>query len=90
MMQCRVVTGDIIRVFRGPDLHYNGWQTSSFCTPEDLFERPAVPFFAGFEAAAREGLEIDHSPEESYRLLQEKIRSICPEATDKQIAKILA
>ena len=90
MMQCRVVTGDIIRVFRGPDLHYNGWQTSSFCTPEDLFEGPGVPFFAGFEAASREGLEADHSPEESYRLLQEKIRSLCPEATDKQIAKILA
>ena len=23
MMQCRVVTGDILRVFRGPDLHYS-------------------------------------------------------------------
>ena len=37
-MQCRVLTGDITRVYRGPDLHYNGWQVSSFCTPEALFE----------------------------------------------------
>ena len=90
MMQCRVVTGDITRVYRGEDLHYDGWQTSSFCTPEDLFDKPAVPFFAGFEAASHEGLEVDHSPEESYRLLTEKIRNLCPEATDKQIVKLLA
>ena len=24
-MQCRVITGDITRVYRGPDLRYNGW-----------------------------------------------------------------
>lgn len=90
MMQCRLVTGDIIRVYRGEDLHYDGWQTSSFCTPEDLFDKPAVPFFAGFESARHEGLEVNHSHEESYRLLTEKIRSLCPEATDKQIAKLLA
>lgn len=90
MMQCRVVTGDIIRVFRGPDLHYNGWQTSSFCTPEDLFDTSAVPFFAGFEAAQDHSLQVRRSPEESYALLAKKIRSLHPEATDKQIAKLLA
>ena len=42
-LQCRVVTGDIIRVYRGPDLHYNGWQVSSFCTPESLFCVDAIP-----------------------------------------------
>ena len=35
--QTRLVTGDIRRVYRGPDLHYNGWQTATFCTPEALF-----------------------------------------------------
>lgn len=89
MMQCRVVTGDIIRVYRGEDLHYNGWQTSSFCTPEALFDTAAVPFFAGFEAASKPSLAVSHSPAESYARLQEKIRSLVPEATDKQIAKLL-
>lgn len=90
MQQCRVVTGDIIRVYRGPDLSYNGWQTSSFCTPEALFDKQAVPFFAGFDAGDDHPLQVDHSPEESYRLLTEKIRSLAPEATDKAIAKLLS
>ena len=90
MMQCRVVTGDIIRVFRGPDLHYNGWQTSSFCTPEALFDTSA-PFtaFPGFPFQEDQGLQVDHSPSESYARLQAKIRSLVPEATDKQIAQLL-
>ena len=37
MMQCRVVTGDLTRVYHGADLHYNGWQISSFCTPDELY-----------------------------------------------------
>lgn len=89
MQQCRVVTGDITRVYRGPDLRYNGWQVSSFCTPEALFDKPAVPFFAAFEAADGSDLDVSHSPEESLRRLQNKIRSLFPEATDKQIAKML-
>ena len=89
-LQCRVVTGDIVRVYRGEDLHYNGWQTSSFCTPEALFDTDAVPFFAGFEAACGQSLSVNHSPEESYSRLQQKIRSLVPEATDKQIARLLA
>ena len=90
MMQCRVVTGDISRVYRGQDLHYNGWQVSSFCAPEDLFDTAAIPFFAGFEAAQDRSLTVNHSPAESYNLLAEKIRSLVPEATDIQIAKLLA
>lgn len=89
MMQCRVITGDITRVYRGPDLHYNGWQFSSFCRPEDLFETTAQPFFAGFETASR-SLQVSHSPAESYQRLVTKIRSLNPEATDAQIAKLLA
>ena len=90
MQQCRVVTGDIIRVYRGPDLHYNGWQTSSFCTPEALFDKPAVPFFAAFEAAKGTDLEVDHSPEESLRRLSDHIRTLNPGITEKQILKLLA
>lgn len=91
MMQCRVITGDIIRVYRGEDLHYNGWQFSSFCTPEALFGTGAAPFkgFPGFPFEEETGLLVSHSPAESYALLKEKIRSLCPEATDRQIAKLL-
>ena len=47
--QTRLITGDIRRVYRGPDLHYAGWQTSTFCTPEALF--------SGAEAAGTEAPE---------------------------------
>ena len=87
MMQCRVVTGDITRVYRGPDLHYNGWQVSSFCTPEALFDT-ALPF-PGFPFADEESLEVDHAPEEAYARLRTKIRSLVPEATDRDIARLL-
>lgn len=75
MMQCRLVTGDIERVYRGEDLHYNGWQRSVFCAPEDLFEG-LMP-------------EISCSPEESYQLLASQIAELAPAATTKQIAKML-
>ncbi|MBO4742317.1 MAG: hypothetical protein J5533_01665, partial [Bacteroidales bacterium] len=35
-MQCRLLIGDIARVYRGPDLHYVGWQLASFCAPEAI------------------------------------------------------
>ncbi|MBR2747797.1 MAG: winged helix-turn-helix transcriptional regulator [Bacteroidales bacterium] len=89
-MQCRVVTGDIARVYRGPDLHYNGWQVSSFCTPESLFCADALPGPGGFPFGEARTLEVDHSPDESLTRLTEHIRSIAPQATEKQILKMLA
>ena len=89
-MQCRVVTGDITRVYRGPDLHYNGWQVSSFCTPESLFCADALPGPGGFPFGEARTLEVDHSPDESLERLVEHIRSIAPQATEKQILKMLA
>ena len=88
-MQCRVVTGDMLRVYRGEDLHYNGWQRSSFCTPEALFEAPSGgtgnPFLIG---------SVLHrpscSPEESLAALVDHVRTIAPAATDAQILKMLA
>lgn len=74
-MQCLVVTGDIIRVYRGEDLHYNGWQRSVFCAPEDLFEG-IIP-------------AITCSPEESYDILAAHIKEIAPSASDLQIRKLL-
>ena len=74
-MQCRVVTGDIIRVYRGQDLHYNGWQRSVFCAPEDLFEG-LLP-------------DLDCTPGESFQALSDHIKEIAPEATPRQISKLL-
>ena len=88
-MQCRVVTGDITRVYRGPDLHYNGWQVSSFCTPESLFCADALPGPGGFPFGDTRTLEVDHSTTESLERLVEHIRSIAPNATEKQILKML-
>lgn len=91
MMQCRVVTGDITRVYRGADLHYNGWQVSSFCTPEALFDSgvPLAGLPQGFPFADEMSLEVQHAPEESFRRLKEHIRGIVPHATDAQIVKML-
>ncbi len=92
MMQCRVVTGDISRVYRGEDLHYNGWQVSSFCTPEALFETDNEDFPDGmpagfpFEAVS---LQVNHSPEESLRLLLDHIRSVAPAASEALILKAI-
>ena len=85
--QTRIVIGDIKRVYRGEDLHYNGWQTASFCTPDELFAPSGVPFGPlKAEPALSDNL---HSPSDSYALLREHILSIAPEATEKQILKLL-
>jgi hypothetical protein len=88
-MQCRVVTGDITRVYRGPDLHYNGWQVSSFCTPESLFCVEALPGPGGFPFGEARTLEVDHSPAESLERLMEHILDIAPGADRKQVTKML-
>ena len=86
MMQCRLITGDITRVYRGEDLSYKGWQTSSFCTPEALFGEEAP---AGFPFGPSPSLKLDHSPEESRRRLEAHLRQIAPGITERQIQKLL-
>lgn len=88
-MQCRVITGDITRVYRGPDLHYNGWQVSSFCSPESLFCAEPLPGPGGFPFGEPRTLEVGHSPAESLERLVTRVREIAPEATEKQILKML-
>lgn len=99
-MQCRVVTGDLIRVYRGADLHYNGWQVASFCRPEDLFGGKAtpegtagLPSFAakalGLEGATAHPLAVDHGPEESLRRLKDHITALTGETSEKLLLKIL-
>ncbi|MBQ6087440.1 MAG: hypothetical protein IJK96_05220 [Bacteroidales bacterium] len=81
--QCRVVTGDLTRVYRGPDLKYSGWQVASFCRPEDLFSADAsfssFTSLPGFPFAAdSDPLHTDHTPEESLEALVEHVRTILP------------
>ena len=81
-MQCRVVIGDITRVYRGEDLHYNGWQVASFCRPEDLMETD-VPW------GAHMSLDCPHSPSESYLLLSAHITQLTGETSPRLISGIL-
>lgn len=73
--QTKIVIGDFERVYRGEDLHYSGWQRAAFCTPEDLFGEDA--------------LRTSRSPEESFNFLSERIRSLVPSASAKDLAKLL-
>ena len=83
----RLIIGDIQRVYKGPNLEYKGWQTASYCTPESLFERPAEDF--GPWHIGGSTLKCDCSPEESYSILRNHIMELFPEATEKQLDKII-
>lgn len=77
MHQCRLLTGSIERIYTGPYQTYKGWQVSTFCTPEALFESDAI-------------LQTAHSPEESMQFLLEHISTLTNgSASDKLIQKIL-
>ena len=50
-----LLVGDIRRVYKGPTLSYQGWQTCSFCTPEALFGGEAAGDEAGAGPSASSG-----------------------------------
>lgn len=83
--QARVVTGDIQRVYRGADLHYNGWQRSSFCAPEALFEDLDFPF-PGFKPRS---LQSSLTPEESLTFVKDVIRQHTGDLPEKLLNKML-
>lgn len=83
--QTRVVTGDIQRVYRGADLHYNGWQRSSFCSPEALFEDLDFPF-PGFQPRS---LQSSRTPEESLSFVKEAVRTHAGNISEKILNKML-
>ncbi|MBR3652644.1 MAG: hypothetical protein IKN60_01675 [Bacteroidales bacterium] len=73
--QTLVVTGDFERVYKGEFLEYSGWQLSSFCRPEDLFEYDLrAPF---------------RTPQESRGRLAGVVRAAAPHVTDAQLHKML-
>ena len=84
-MQGRVVTGDISRVYRGPNLTYSGWQRSTFCTPEALFEELDFPF-PGFKPRV---FQSERTPEASLAFVKETVRQVCGNIPDKLLMKML-
>lgn len=83
--QARVVTGDIQRVYRGADLHYNGWQRSSFCAPEALFEDLDFPF-PGFKPRS---LQSSLTPEESLAFVRDVVLKHAGNVPEKLLNKML-
>lgn len=67
------VVADFIRLYRGKNLEYNGWQRSIITMPDDLFEEPT---------------KVDCTPEESRRLLIDHVKSFYPDEV-KKIEKII-
>ena len=84
-MQTRIVTGDISRVYRGIDLRYNGWQRSSFCSPEALFEDMDFPF-PGYKPRT---LKSSMTPAGSLDYLKETVRRVCGDVPEKILMKML-
>ena len=87
-MGCRLVTGDIQRVYSGPELEYKGWQRASFCTPESLFDTSEIAKMLHLDWHSA-GLETGHSPEEARLRIIGHIRTLAPASTDRQIARLI-
>ena len=86
------VIGDIQRVYRGPDLHYNGWQRASNTTPDELFGAEGAgaegPAWARlFERATGAALTPARPPEESRDRIIAHIREFFPDADTKTLLK---
>lgn len=73
-MGCYIVTEDFVYPTDRHGREY-GWGWSLLNTPEALYGRDACL--------------TPHTPEESYRLLVEHFRKLLPDATDKQIQKLI-
>ena len=73
-MATRIVTEDFVYPTDRHGSNY-GWGWSLLTTPELLYGKDAC--------------QCDCSPQESFELICQQLRTICPEATEKQIIKLL-
>ena len=73
-MATRIVTEDFVYPTDRHGRNY-GWGWSLLTTPERLHGKDAC--------------QCDRSPQESFELICQQLRTICPEATEKQITKLL-
>jgi hypothetical protein len=73
-MACRIITEDFVYP-RDKHNHEYGWGWSLLTTPEQLLGRNAC--------------QCTHTPQESFDLMFNHLKSLLPDATDKQIIKLL-
>ena len=99
-----IIIGDFERVYRGQDLHYNGWQRASNTTPEALFASVAAdsskqPFWAkyleqptggpGTGGSGNNSLAVPRTPEESRNLLISHVLDFFPSAATETLRKLI-
>ena len=73
-MACRIITEDFVYPTDKHGREY-GWGWSLLTTPERLL--------------GREMCRCEHTPQESFERMFEHLRRLLPEATDKQIEKLI-
>ena len=73
-MACRIVTENFVYPHDKHGKRY-GWGWSLLTTPEQLY--------------GSEFCKCTRTPEESFELIKQQLKSVCPDATDKQILKML-
>lgn len=73
-MACRIVTENFVYPHDKHGKRY-GWGWSLLTTPEQLY--------------GSEFCKCPRSPEESFELIKHQLKSVCTDATDKQILKML-
>lgn len=73
-MATRIVTEDFVYPRDKHNREY-GWGWSLLTTPERLF--------------GKEACLCNHSPKDSYERIRRQLQTICPQATEKQINKLL-
>lgn len=73
-MACRIVTENFVYPHDKHGKRY-GWGWSLLTTPEQLY--------------GSEFCKCTRSPEESFELIKHQLKSVCTDATDKQILKML-
>ena len=84
-MDTLLITGDISRVYSGPDLRYSGWQRSAFCRPEDFFDND-LAFFTGRKMPP---LVPVHDPQASFHALETHLRETLPGIPRNEIEKLI-
>lgn len=73
-MACRIVTENFVYPHDKHGKRY-GWGWSLLTTPEQLY--------------GSEFCKCTRSPEESFELIKHQLKSVCTDATDKQILRML-
>ena len=81
------VIGDFERVYRGPDLTYNGWQRASNTTPDELFAVPDLPIATA--NTCKDPLATNLAPAASRDKLIAHVLDFFPDADQKVLEKLL-